>query len=65
MREYYFVMFWFLLPAIIGFVMARQRGKNSLLWGILSGMFPFFIVILYMQYKPVNKENSGWKPEKN
>jgi len=54
MRELYFVMLWFLLPAIIGFVMARPRGKNPFLWGLLSGVFPFFIVILYMQYKPLD-----------
>ncbi|HEY4745381.1 MAG TPA: hypothetical protein VIH45_12025 [Desulfuromonadaceae bacterium] len=57
MSELIFLLLLFGLPAACGFVLARRRGKNPLLWGILSGVFPFFLVVLYMQYKPVDKSS--------
>ena len=57
MSELAFLLLLFGLPAAIGFYMARRRGKNPLLWGLLSGVFPFFLLVLKMQHKPlVNKD---------
>ena len=55
MSEMIFLLMLFGLPAALGFYMARQRGKNPLLWGLLSGVFPFFLVVLHMQYKRLDK----------
>lgn len=56
MSELIFLLLLFGLPAAFGVLMARRRGKNPFLWGILSGIFPFFLVVLHMQYKPVKKD---------
>jgi hypothetical protein len=48
-------MLFFGIPGLFGFIMARKRGKNPYLWGVLSGIFPFFLVVLKMQFKPLNK----------
>ncbi|GFE61161.1 YrzE family protein [Geobacter sp. AOG2] len=58
MSELAFLLLLFGLPAAIGFYMARRRGKNPLLWGLLSGIFPFFLVILRMQHKPLDNKNA-------
>jgi hypothetical protein len=55
MSELVFLILFFGTPGVFGFVMARKRGKNPYLWGILSGIFPFFLVVLKMQHKPLNK----------
>lgn len=57
MSELAFLLLLFGLPAAVGFTMARRRGKNPFLWGLLSGVFPFFLVILKLQHRPlVNKD---------
>jgi hypothetical protein len=50
----YFILLFVALPAAIGFRMARRRGKNPFLWGMLSGIFPFFLVVLNLQHKPIS-----------
>jgi len=55
MSEMIFLLLLFGLPAALGFYMAKQRGKNPILWGLLSGIFPFFLVVLHVQYKPKGK----------
>ena len=47
--EYLFVAVFFGLPGLAGAWLARSRGKNPLLWGLLSAPFPFFIFILWFQ----------------
>lgn len=47
MSEMIFLLLLFGLPAAIGFKLAISRGKNPLLWGVLSGVFPFFLLVLY------------------
>jgi len=54
MNEMIFLILLFGLPAAIGFSMARRRGKNPFLWGLLSGVFPFFLVVLKMQHKKLS-----------
>lgn len=58
MSELAFLLLLFGVPAAIGFYMARRRGKNPFLWGVLSGIFPFFLVVLHMQHKPLDKKNT-------
>ena len=55
MSELIFLLMLFGLPAALGFYMAKRRGKNPILWGLISGIFPFFLVVLHMQYKPKNE----------
>lgn len=55
MSELIFLLLLFGIPGIFGFLMARKRGKNPLLWGFLSAIFPFFLVVLKMNHKPVAK----------
>ncbi len=47
--EYLFLIAFFGLPGIAGAWFARTRGKNPLLWGLVSAPFPFFVFILWMQ----------------
>jgi hypothetical protein len=55
MSELIFILLFFGIPGLFGFIMARKRGKNPYLWGLLSAVFPFFLVVLKMQYKPQDK----------
>lgn len=56
MNELIFLLLLFGLPAVIGFQMARRRGKNPVVWGLLSCICPFFLVILHLQYKRLDKK---------
>jgi len=47
MNEMIYLLLVFGLPAAIGFKLALSRGKNPLLWGSLSGLFPFFLLVLH------------------
>jgi len=58
MNEMIFICLFFGIPGIFGFIMARKRGKNPYLWGVLSAIFPFFLVVLKLQYKPKNNQQS-------
>jgi hypothetical protein len=55
MSELIFLLLFFGIPGLFGFIMARKRGKNPYLWGLLSAVFPFFLLVLKMQYKPQDK----------
>lgn len=50
MNEIIFIFLFFGIPGIFGFIMASKRNKNPYLWGLLSCVFPFFLVVLKMQY---------------
>lgn len=54
MNEMIFLLLLFGLPAALGFKLARSRGKNQLLWGLLSGVFPFFLIVLHFS-KPARE----------
>lgn len=58
MSELAFLLLLFCLPAAIGFHMAKRRGKNPFLWGLLSGIIPFFLVVLRMRHKPLDRKNA-------
>lgn len=49
------LLLWFGLPGVLGIYLAKRRGKNILIWGLLSAVFPFFLFVLYYQYKPLKK----------
>jgi hypothetical protein len=55
MSELIFIILFFGIPGLFGFIMARKRGKNPYLWGLLSAVFPFFLLVLKMQYKPQDR----------
>lgn len=61
MSELIFLLLLFSLTAALGFRMARRRGKNPFLWGLLSGLCPFFLVVLNLQHKKLSssKNSSG------
>jgi len=52
--EYFFIAVFFGLPGICGAWLATTRGKNPLLWGLISAPFPFFVFILWFQ-KPTGE----------
>lgn len=53
-----FILAFFGVPAFAGGWLARSRGRNLLLWGLLSAVFPFCIFILWFQ-KP-DKDVPGY-----
>jgi len=57
MDEKIFLLLWFGLPGAVGLFLAKRRGKNPLLWGVMSALFPFFLFVLYYQYKPLKKDS--------
>ena len=48
----YFIILINIIPAAIGFYMARKRGKNPYVWALLSGLCVFALYILKVQFKP-------------
>ena len=48
MNEMISLLLVFGLPAAIGFKLAKSRGKNPILWGLLC-VFPFFLVVLHFE----------------
>lgn len=59
MSELIFVFLLFGIPGVFGVMMAKKRGKNPYLWGFISALFPFFLVVLKMQYKPLKDKNGN------
>lgn len=53
MSELIFLLLLFGIPGSVGVYLARRRRKNPLLWGILCAIFPFFIVVLKVNHRPV------------
>ncbi|GCF85671.1 hypothetical protein GSbR_22710 [Geobacter sp. SVR] len=62
MNELIFMLLFFGTPGIIGFVMAKRRGKNPFLWGVLCGVLPFFLMVLKMQFKLLDKPKGPQSP---
>lgn len=62
MNELIFLLLLFGLPGTIGFFMAKRRKKNPYLWSVLSALFPFFLVVLRMNYKPETKQDPKPQP---
>ena len=56
MSELIFLLLFFGIPGIFGCVMASKRGKNPCLWGFLCAIFPFFLMVLKIQYKQQDKK---------
>jgi len=45
---------------IFGGLLAVKRGRNRVLWGVLSAIFPIFILIVYFE-KPLREVPGGFK----
>jgi len=58
MHELIFIVTLFGLPGAIGFYLAKRRGKNPFLWGLLSAVFPVFLLVLKHKYKPQQKDTT-------
>jgi hypothetical protein len=56
MNEMIFLLLLFGLPGALGFYLAKRRGKNPLLWGLMSAVFPVFLLVLRYYHKPLPKE---------
>lgn len=54
MSEMIFLLLIFGLPAAVGFKLAISHGKNPVIWGLLSGVFPFFLVVLHF-HRPTHE----------
>jgi cytochrome bd-type quinol oxidase subunit 2 len=52
----YFIILVNIIPAFIGFYMAKKRGKNPFVWALLSGICAFALFILRFQFKPLDKK---------
>jgi hypothetical protein len=50
--ELLWVLLFFGIPAVIGFFLARNRGRNIIGWPLVCAVFPFFLFILYFN-KPL------------
>ncbi len=48
------------VPGIIGGVMAANRGRNFVVWGILSALFPIFLMIIWFE-KPLKEVEGKFK----
>ena len=42
------------VPGIIGGIMAANRGRNIFVWGILSALFPIFLLVVWFE-KPLRE----------
>jgi hypothetical protein len=64
MTEYikpeYALMLIMVPPALVGAMFARNRGRNILVWALLSALFPIFLMVIYFQ-KPLRDVPGGFK----
>jgi hypothetical protein len=49
MSELTFILLFFGIPGIFGFIMARRLKKNPFIWGMICAIFPFFLLVLTIQ----------------
>ena len=63
MNEMIFLLLVFGLPAAIGFKLAKSRGKNPVLWGLLC-VFPIFLLVLHFE-KPKHEIKGHFRICKN
>lgn len=49
-----------LVPAAGGVILARNRGRNILVWGALCAIFPIFLMVIYFE-KPLREVEGGFK----
>jgi hypothetical protein len=47
MSEMIFLLLVFGLPAAVGVKLSISRGKNPVIWGLLCGVFPLFLMVLH------------------
>lgn len=56
----WFILIVMLTPCIIGAFFAYQRGRNIIGWGVLSALFPIFLLVIYF-HKPLREVRGGFK----
>ena len=56
----YALMLIMVPPALVGAMSARNRGRNILVWALLSALFPIFLMVIYFQ-KPLRDVPGGFK----
>lgn len=49
LKEYLFLAVFFGIPGLLGAWFARGRGKNAVVWGLVSALFPFVLLVLWYQ----------------
>ena len=49
-----------LVPALLGGMLARNRGRNIGVWALLSALFPIFLMVVYFE-KPLREVPGGFK----
>jgi hypothetical protein len=49
-----------ILFALIGAVLAHHRGRNIVGWGVVSALFPIFLMVIYFE-KPLREVAGGFK----
>lgn len=47
-------------PALIGAILARNRGRNIVVWAALSAFFPIFLMVVYFE-KPLREVPGGFR----
>ena len=56
----YAILLIMTLPAVLGAILARNRGRNVLFWAVLSALFPIFLMVVYFE-KPLREVPGGFK----
>ena len=46
--------------ALVGATLARNRGRNIVGWGVLSAIFPIFLMVVYFE-KPLREVPGGFR----
>ncbi|HEY6837672.1 MAG TPA: hypothetical protein VI389_02910 [Geobacteraceae bacterium] len=59
-RPEWFIIIVMLVPCIIGGVFAYHRGRSVIGWGVLSALFPIFLLVIYFN-KPLREVRGGFK----
>ena len=56
----YFLLLIMLPPALGGAWLARNRGRNILIWSVLCAIFPIFLMVIFFE-KPLREVPGGFK----
>jgi membrane protease YdiL (CAAX protease family) len=56
----YAIVLIMLVPCIVGGVLARNRGRSIVGWGVLCAVFPIFLLVLYFKH-PLEEVPGGFR----
>ena len=57
---YVILLLMMVIPAAGGGILARNRGRNILVWSALCAVFPIFLMVVYFE-KPLREVEGGFK----